>query len=603
MPESRTAPRRASRAANGAAPPARIDALTFLGASFVLALVSGLPQPDAPLRGWLLDGDRRQRLTVATLAGSGTTAILLLSGGRRPLATPLTGTIELERPSGRVGFEPVSVAQANVPPEQLGLRLRDVFDAAARASLQEQILTRVARTRSDAGGALVALHDAMRERLPAPVGGPTAAYAAHVDGFWRVDGSSYYVEGWAFDRDARLRSLRLVTPEGRRVELLAEAFRYGRPDVCSHFGVPATERLGFIAFVELPEACANDDGWLLQGELSDGGGFELAVPAVTDQPLGVRMTILNDVELDSGDGRLLRTHVAPALTRLQRRFAEAVAIETVDQHGTPPTDPEVSIVVPLYRRTEFLEHQLAQFVHDPEIHGADLIYVLDSPEEAERLRRFARHLHELYGVPFRLAVLSENGGYSTANNLGASLARGRKLLLLNSDVLPAQAGWLSRMVAFYDANPQIGALAPKLLYEDDSIQHAGMHFERNLECDGELGWWNEHFFKGLHRRFERANVSRAVPAVTGACLLIDAELFRDLGGLRGIYVRGDYEDSDLCLRLREQKRESWYVADVELYHLEGQSYPTPERAAASRYNQWLHSDVWRNTIGKLERAA
>jgi GT2 family glycosyltransferase len=604
MSESRTAPRRASRAADEvAAPTARIDALTFLGASCVLALASGLTDADRPLRGWLLDDGGRQRLTVTAIAGDGETAVLLLSGGRRPLATPPMGSIAIERPDGQAVAEPVSVAQANLPPGRVGARLRDAFDVSARARLQERIVARVARsagTRADAASALAALHDAARERLPAPASGSSAAYAAHVDGFWRVDRSSYYVEGWAFDRQAQLRSLRLLTPEGRRAELLHDAFRYSRPDVCAHFEAPSTERLGFIAFVELPEECASDDGWMLQGELSDGAGFEIPAPPVMDQPLAVRATILNNVELDTGDGVLLRAHVAPALTRLQRRVSESVKIDAVDQHGTPPEDPEVTIVVPLYRRTEFLEHQLAQFVHDPELHRTDLIYVLDSPEEATRLRRFARHLHDLYGVPFRLAVLSANGGYSTANNLGASLARGRKLLLLNSDVLPARAGWLSQMTAFYDANPRIGALGPKLLYEDGSIQHAGMWFERDTERDGEHGWSNEHFYKGLHRHFEPANVSRAVPAVTGACLLIDAELYGSLGGLRGTYVRGDYEDSDLCLRLREQGRESWYVADVELHHLEGQSYPTPERAAASRYNQWLHSDRWSAALSELE---
>jgi len=609
--EPRTAPRRATRrpagAVNGAAPVGRIEALTFLGDNFALALTTGLPTAHGTLRGWLLDDERRRRLTVAPIAvaENDDTAVVLLGSGRRPLRAPVTELVALETSTG-AGAEPVSVAQANVAPEQFGKRLADAFDATARARLQERILARVARaagTLADAGSALAALHGATRERLPAPTGGPSAAYAAHVDGFWRVDRSSYYVEGWAFDRDAQLRSLRLVTPEGRRVELLGHAFRYSRPDVCTHFGVPTTERLGFIAFVELPEECASDDDWMLQGELSDGSGFEVKVPSLVDQPLTVRTTILNDVDLDEGDGLLLSAHVAPALTRLERRLSESVKLDAVDQHGTPPADPEVTIIVPLYRRTEFLEHQLAQFVHDPEIHRADLIYVLDSPEEGARLRRFARHLHELYGVPFRLAVLSTNAGYSTANNLGASLARARKLLLLNSDVLPARPGWLSQMTAFYDANPQIGALAPKLLYEDDSIQHAGIYFDRNLECDGAVGWWNEHFYKGLHRRFEPANVNRAVPAVTGACMLIDTELFRDLGGLRGIYVRGDYEDTDLCLRLREQGRESWYCADVELYHLEGQSYPTPERAAASRYNQWLHSDVWSDAIRQLEGVA
>jgi GT2 family glycosyltransferase len=609
--EPRTAARRAARrsaeAANGAAPAGRIEALTFLGDSFALALTSGLATGTGTLRGWLLDDERRRRLTVAPIAVAqdGDTAVLLLGSGRRPLRAPVTELIALETSDG-TRAEPVSVAQANVAPEHFGERLADAFDADARARLQERIIVHIARTAgtlADAGSALATLHGAMREQLPAPTGGPSAAYSAHVDGFWRVDRSSYYVEGWAFDRAAQLRSLRLVTPAGRRVELLGRAFRYSRPDVCTHFGVPVTERLGFIAFVELPEECASDHDWLLQGEFADGSGFEVKAPPVMDQPLDVRTTILNDVDLDLGDGLLLRAHVAPALTRLQRRLSAAVELDAVDQHGTSPADPEVTIVVPLYRRTEFLEHQLAEFVHDPELRSADLIYVLDSPEEAARLRRYARHLHELYGVPFRLAVLSANGGYSAANNLGASLARGRKLLLLNSDVLPARPGWLSRMVEFYNANPRIGALAPKLLYEDDSIQHAGLHFDRNLECIGEAGWWNEHFYKGFHRRFEPANVSRPVPAVTGACLLIDTELFRELGGLRGIYVRGDYEDSDLCLRLREQGRESWYLADVELYHLEGQSYPTPERAAASRYNQWLHSDLWQDAIRALEGVA
>ena len=87
---------------------------------------------------------------------------------------------------------------------------------------------------------------------------------------------------------------------------------------------------------------------------------------------------------------------------------------------------------------------------------------------------------------------------------------------------------------------------------------------------------------------------------TLACLLIATEEFRNLGGLRGSYVRGDYEDSDLCLRLREQDRETWYLPEVELYHLEGQSYPTEERTRASQYNQWLHSQLWCQTLLEFE---
>jgi GT2 family glycosyltransferase len=113
-------------------------------------------------------------------------------------------------------------------------------------------------------------------------------------------------------------------------------------------------------------------------------------------------------------------------------------------------------------------------------------------------------------------------------------------------------------------------------------------------------WENVHYFKGLHRDLPAANVARPVPAVTAACLLIDRALFADLGGLRGRYVQGDYEDSDLCLRLLSRGLENWYVPEVELYHLEGQSYPSPARMLNWRYNSWLQTHEWGDVIAEIE---
>jgi O-antigen biosynthesis protein len=588
-------------------PGGRLDALTFLGPRFMLALVSGLETDvESPLRGWLLADEKRQRLSVSRTHDSegsppaGPT-LLLLSAASKRATLPASGSLILETSDGVAALEPSAIDRASVAPERFGARLLAGFDADARTSLLERVLALIARrggTPADAAQALSMVHDSMRERLPTPDAGAHAECAARVEALWRVGHNCFYIEGWALDRNSRLQSLRLLTPEGRRVAILQRAFRYSRPDVCEFFGLPPSEKLGFIAFVELPEESMSASGWVLQAEQTGGIGFEVEVPSVLDKPLNLRTTILNDMQLDeSGDRPLMRNHIAPAMTRLQKRLSDAIQIEALDQHGDPPENPEATIVVPLYRRTEFLEHQLAQFVHDPEIHRVDLIYVLDSPEDAGPLRTLAGHLFDLYGVPFKLAVLNGNGGFSTVNNLGASLATGRLLLLLNSDVLPSEPGWLSRMVEFYDAHPEIGALSPKLLYEDDSIQHAGLYFER---VAGAMSWSNEHFYKGLHRQFGAANQARAVPALTGACLLIDLKLYHELGGLRGVYVRGDYEDSDLCLRLRERGLECWYMAEVELYHLEGQSYPSVERDLASQYNQWLHSELWRESLSALE---
>ena len=77
---------------------------------------------------------------------------------------------------------------------------------------------------------------------------------------------------------------------------------------------------------------------------------------------------------------------------------------------------------------------------------------------------------------------------------------------------------------------------------------------------GSSVWHDAHYFKCLHRSFPAANVSRPVPGLSGACLMVSRELYEQLGGLRGIYVRGDYEDFDLCLRLAEAGRQNWYSA-------------------------------------------
>jgi GT2 family glycosyltransferase len=321
------------------------------------------------------------------------------------------------------------------------------------------------------------------------------------------------------------------------------------------------------------------------------------MPRVSQDAGAARAAILADFTLEPPDeGQLKVGHISPAMDRLEVRRRRGIAIDAVDQHGTPPDHPIVSIIVPLFRQVELLEQQLAQFVHDPEIAASDLVYVLDSPEDTEYLRGFAHHLYDLYGVPFRLAVLTKNGGFSAVNNHGATLARGRLLLLLNSDVIPDRPGWLAEMVEFYDATPGIGALSAKLLYEDESIQHAGVYFDRP---SGGQVWSKEHLFKGLHRDLPAANVTRPVPAVTGACLMISKALYDELGGLRAEYVQGDYEDSDLCLRLADAGRSSWYLSTVALYHLEGQSYPSTERELESQYNRWLHSSLWGERIPEL----
>jgi GT2 family glycosyltransferase len=455
---------------------------------------------------------------------------------------------------------------------------------------------RVADSRRVLGLALHRFREALREPLPVSVVDPGEPRAAAIDAIWRIDDRAFYLEGWARHDGASLASLTAVTPEGEHVELASDAFRYARPDVSEFYGRDAepTEKLGVIAYVETVAPSLVADGWVIELRDSLGGRVEGRAPQVKRDLVAARTTILGDLQLERLPASTLRErHIRPAIERIQERLVGRVAIDAVDQLGKSPIGPEVSIIVPLYGRVDFVEHQLAQFAHDPELWQADIVYVLDSPEQADALRAYALQLHRLYRMPFRIVTMTGSGGFSLANNVGASVADGRLLLLLNSDVLPERAGWLGEMVRFYDSNPAIGALSPKLLYEDESLQHAGLYFDRP---EGTFVWANEHYYKGMHRDLPAANVVRRVPAVTGACLMISRALYETHGGLRGCYVQGDYEDSDLCLRLAAGELESWYLPAVALYHLEGQSYPSAERAVASQYNKWLHTHLWGDAI-------
>ena len=578
----------------------RIEALTKVRKDTALLLVANIEfSRRRSFRGWIVTAPgESQEVRGIRLQHYGADAsdLILVRSARKGNRLRPEGQLVIDVGDSAIALEPADVRRAELGPGRFGSGHLVSLAPETRLALLDEIIGRLSDRPGgmrEASSALRALRDAVLPHFPAAEVSTAATVSAQVDAFYRVDETSFYIEGWVVDRTDSLESLRLIAPEGCRIEILETAFRYPRPDVAEFFGFDATARPGFICYGETREAGLSPAGWVMQVVLSDGTGVEVEVPSMLDDPRKLRAIILGDIDLDDTDDRLKTCHTRPALGRLEERLANRVEIATIDQHGDPPVEPAVSIVVPLYVRTDFLEHQLAQFAHDPELNEADLVYVLDSPEDAKRLRVFASHLFQLYRVPFRLACLTANGGFSAVNNLGAAMARGSYLLLLNSDILPAEPGWLSKLVAFLESDEKIGAVAPKLLYEDDSIQHAGLYFDRP---SGAATWSNEHYFKGLHRDFPPANIARSVPAITGACLLIETELYRNLGGLAGGYVRGDYEDSDLCLRLHERDKECWYFPGAELYHLEGQSYPSVERENASRFNQWLHTATWEEQL-------
>jgi GT2 family glycosyltransferase len=583
---------------------ARIDCFAWLTPG--LGLLVGAVQGDAS--SWAhtsIDGEPVEARSLTYPVVNGEAQLVTLGmPGRRPPGEP--GRLKVATPDGDIFFESADIRTVNVDLQTLVRTALAPLSAPTRAEVLEFLATTPLAYPFAAGTTLtrtlVAIRGALRERLPSCLVGRDEPIGVAVECMLAIDEHRFFTQGWFRDVEGVVTSLRAVSPEGASIELIDKIHRFQRPDLEALYGVPSGDPragTGFACCFDLAAPSNALAGWILELRNSAGVAVEAAGPHVTAGRDDVRNMLLGDIGLERpGEEALTHDHVFPAMSRLQALNSQRLRIDRVVQLGEPPTDPEVSIVVPLYRRIDFLEHQLAQFSLDPSIARSDLIYVLDSPELSRDLMSVAAGLADLYRVPFRIATLAENNGYAGANRAGESLAFGRLVLFLNSDVLPEKPGWLGRLVSFYDATPGIGALGPQLLFEDDSIQHAGLFFRKALNSSL---WLNEHYFKGLHRDLPAANVSRVVPAVTAACMLVDRTLYGAVGGFRGAFVRGDFEDSDLCLRLLEAGRKNWYLADVALYHLEGQSYETSLRIHSWHYNAWLHTHIWGQRIAELMR--
>ena len=416
------------------------------------------------------------------------------------------------------------------------------------------------------------------------------------------DAASLFLRGWLWDPRQQLLRLELVLGHHVQAVPAAGLMRYPRKDVAAHcqrrFSDGAMDNHGFLTFL-LAEAPIAGSG-LLRVVLKDGQRVELAISPSTDPFLSQHQILESIPSEPFFNSALMANHIEPAIDRTRSGLPGARAGRPLS-FGSSPSKPELSIIVPLYGRLELMGHQLAQFANDPAICASELIYVLDDPSRGAEFESYAFHLAQLYLVPFKTLVMERNSGYSAANNVGAAASSAPFLLFLNSDVFPVKPGWTTRLLALHNTDLHLGALGCKLLYEDGSIQHAGMYFYQDLH-PYKL-WINMHYFKGLPRDWPEACVDRAVPAVTGAALLVRRSAFEQVGGWDESYIVANFEDSDLCLRFVKHGYTNRYCSSVELYHLERQSQQgaesDPIRINSDFYNRWLQTHRWGGLIEDL----
>ncbi len=414
-----------------------------------------------------------------------------------------------------------------------------------------------------------------------------------------------YLEGWIYDGEDKIKQLMLKT-EHECIDIKPILVKKDRHDLATHFhdlGYKcSTKDIGFLSLCNLVNtfAVTNID---IVVDIGMKSMINYKIEYIKDchNPLSIIQHILTNTPFPAYRMRpTLDNHVGPAIRVLWKNRKILETKKVIKEYGTQVKNPKASIIVPLYGRIDFLKYQLALFADDPDFKENELIYVLDDPRLYDEFLSLCDTQSNIFKLPFKTLYLGTNLGYAGANNAGVSISTGDWIILLNSDVMPVRSKWITSLINTYnklvESGVQVGAIGPKLLYGDGSIQHIGMYFSKYSPWE-EL-WINDQPRKGQPVFSDTSTQPQKVPALTGACLMIKRELYHRLHGFDEEYILGDFEDSDLCLKVVSEKFENYYIPEVELYHLERQSFYHKNISQQSwqqnltLYNCWVFNNKW-----------
>jgi hypothetical protein len=409
---------------------------------------------------------------------------------------------------------------------------------------------------------------------------PARAYAPLACGAdvlaWSEDG--IFAEGWLDDRVNPAVALQLRDPSGAVATL--PAWRSRRLDAEGHLALANPAELGLWTAALLPYP-ANAAGLELAVVHRHGGTVTPFAPA---QRLALsRREFLEHVLAYFGRRAVIGGAAArgfaeldgplgPLIEGLHGRLAgtRAVTARGDFRHGAAPAGkPLLSLVCVLYGVPDFLHLLVSQFARFAPLGEVEFLFACNSPEMEEAVLRDA----ELAAFTFRTTVR-----------------------VIGPDVFPRHAAAVHRLFALAREGLGQRLVGGRLFYADGTVMHDGMVIEADARLAAQTGGRPallvEHLRKGFPDRPEDA-APRPVPAVSGALMLMDRGMARDLGPFDEGFVFGHYEDADLCLRLAQSGGEVLVDPALSFWHYEGRgSITRPEHAGSAMFNRWRFSRRW-----------
>ena len=265
-------------------------------------------------------------------------------------------------------------------------------------------------------------------------------------------------------------------------------------------------------------------------------------------------------------------------------LSDRIEAGTASVSGSPlsvhwkPRNPmqEILVIVPTRDNGEDLGAFVESLRVCAEIPEAVRILVLDNASSDAQARRVLDRLAKETWA--QVMSVDEPFNWSRFNNRGVALTQAPLLVFANDDMLMLSHGWDRRLRGLLE-RAEIGAVGARLIYPDDTLQHAGIV----------LGWAGNDVHDGRYEAMTnpgpayRWHVTRSVSAVTGAFLATRRDVFEAIGGFDEAVFPVAYGDIDFALKLRDRGLKILWTPGITLRHYEsktrGLDHLDPDRAA------------------------
>ncbi len=264
-----------------------------------------------------------------------------------------------------------------------------------------------------------------------------------------------------------------------------------------------------------------------------------------------------------------KSYVNQARERAQRSYFKNVGIDvglsenplvagaTRIDYKLNGSTQKVSIIIPTKDHIDLLKTCIDSIYEKTTYSNFEVIVVENNSEEDSTFEYY-NSLEEKENL--KVVYYEGDFNFSKIVNFGRKYASGDYLLLLNNDTEVITNTWIENMLGIC-LQPEVGIVGCKLLYPDDTIQHAGVFLADNPH----------HYFanlpNGSNCYMGLAYLTREVSAVTAACLMVSATTYDAVGGFNEKYTVA-FNDVDFCNRVRQSNKLCIYDSNTELYHYE-----------------------------------